>query len=77
MLDRRFVRENPDAIRAMLAYRGVDVDVDRLVVTRALVDHAPTMRRSRHQAMGRVFPVLKRACHVTFDLDVPTSGEGR
>jgi large subunit ribosomal protein L22 len=48
-----------------------NVDVDRLVVTRAVVDDAPPLKRSRHQSMGRVFPVRKRACHVTIDLDVP------
>jgi large subunit ribosomal protein L22 len=47
------------------------VDVDALVVTRAVVDDAPPLKRSRHRAMGRVFPVRKRACHVTIDLDVP------
>ena len=48
-----------------------NVDVDRLVVSRATVDDAPPMKRLRHQAMGRVFRVLKRACHVTIGLDVP------
>jgi large subunit ribosomal protein L22 len=47
-----------------------NVDVDRLVVTRAVVDDAPPLKRSRHQSMGRVFPVHKRACHVSIDLDV-------
>lgn len=47
-----------------------NVDVDHLVVLRAVVDDAPPMKRSRHQAMGRVFRVLKRACHVTIDLDL-------
>jgi large subunit ribosomal protein L22 len=48
-----------------------NVDVDRLVVARAVVDEAPPLKRSRHQSMGRVFPVRKRACHVTIDLDIP------
>jgi len=48
-----------------------NVDVDALVVARAVVDEAPPLKRSRHQAMGRVFPIRKRACHVTIDLDVP------
>ena len=48
-----------------------NVDVDRLFVSRATVDEAPPLKRSRHQAMGRVFRVLKRACHVSIDLDVP------
>jgi large subunit ribosomal protein L22 len=45
------------------------VDVDRLVVARATVDEAPPMKRSRHTSMGRVFRVLKRACHITIALD--------
>jgi len=50
-----------------------DVDVDDLIISRAVVDDAPPMKRIRPRAMGRVFRILKRACHVTFDLDVPKS----
>jgi large subunit ribosomal protein L22 len=46
------------------------VDVDALFVSRAFVNEAPVLKRSRHVAMGRVFPIIKRACHVTIDLDV-------
>ena len=49
------------------------VDVDRLFVARAQVDNAPPMKRARAQSMGRIFPVLKRACHVTVGLDVPST----
>ena len=52
-----------------------NLDVDRLVVSRATVDDAPPMKRSRARAMGRVFRILKRACHVTIDLDI--AGEGK
>jgi len=52
------------------------VDVDRLVVARAVVGGAPPLKRSRHQSMGRVFPVLKRACHVAIDVDVAKSKQG-
>jgi len=48
------------------------VDVDQLMVARAHVDVAPSMKRARAQSMGRIFPVLKRACHVTVGLDVPS-----
>jgi len=51
--------------------RDPNVDVDRLYVARAVVDDAPSLKRSRHRAMGRVFGIIKRACHVTIDLDVP------
>lgn len=49
-----------------------NVDVDQLYVARAIVGEAPPMKRSRHRAMGRVFPVLKRSCHVAVDLDIPS-----
>ena len=52
-----------------------NVDVDQLVVSRAVVNEAPGFKRSRHQSMGRVFRVLKRACHVSIDLDVHQPGE--
>jgi large subunit ribosomal protein L22 len=48
-----------------------NVDVDRLMISRAMVDEAPPMKRARSQSMGRVFRVLKRSCHVTLDLDIP------
>ena len=47
------------------------IDVDELVVSRAMVDGAPSAKRIQHRAMGRVFQILKRSCHVTIDLDVP------
>ncbi len=56
--------------------RDPNVNVDELVVARAVVDEAPPMKRSRQRAMGRVFRVLKRACHVTIDLDGPGQGSG-
>jgi len=56
--------------------RDPNVDVDDLMVARAVVDEAPPMKRSRNRAMGRVFRVLKRACHVTIDLDGPDPEAG-
>lgn len=53
-----------------------NVDVDKLMISRAQVDDAPPMKRARSQSMGRVFRVLKRSCHVTFDLDVPVREQG-
>jgi len=46
------------------------LDVDALFVAKAAVDNAPPLKRIRHRSMGRVYQVLKRACHVTIDLDV-------
>lgn len=53
-----------------------NVDIDRLRIVRATVDDAPPMKRIRNQSMGRVFRVLKRACHVRIDLDVAPKGRG-
>ena len=45
------------------------VDVDRLYVSKIYVDEGPTDKRIQHRAMGRVFQILKRRCHVTVQLD--------
>jgi len=50
-----------------------NVDVDRLFVRNAQVDGAPPLKRARAQSMGRIFPILKRSCHVTVGLDVPAA----
>lgn len=50
------------------------VDPDQLLVARAYVDAGPITKRSRHRAMGRVFRILKRSCHVTLELDTRESG---
>jgi large subunit ribosomal protein L22 len=71
---RRVARDVEKLVRSALAnaqQKDPGVDVDRLMVSRAFVDEAPPMKRSRNRAMGRVFPILKRACHVTIDLDAP------
>lgn len=41
------------------------VDVDRLVVRRFLVDQGPTMRRFMPRAMGRATRLNKKTSHVT------------
>jgi len=66
-------RDVEKLVRSALAnaqQKDPNIDVDRLVISRALVDEAPAMKRARAQSMGRIFRVLKRACHVTIDLDV-------
>jgi large subunit ribosomal protein L22 len=53
-----------------------NLDVDRLVVARALVDEAPSAKRARAQSMGRIYRVLKRACHVRIELDLAAKQAG-
>lgn len=70
---KRAAKDLEKLVRSALAnaqQKDPGVDVDRVFVGRALVDEAPAMKRSRHRSMGRVYRILKRACHVTIDLDV-------
>jgi len=57
-------------------HKDPNLDVDDLFVSRALVDEGPVLKRIRHRAMGRVFQIQKRSCHVTIDLDVPGNDGG-
>lgn len=44
------------------------IDVDDLVISKAVVDEGPTMKRIRPRAMGRAFRILKRFNHITIEL---------
>jgi large subunit ribosomal protein L22 len=44
------------------------VDVDDLVISRAVIDKGPAMKRIRPRAMGRAFRILKRFNHITIEL---------
>lgn len=44
------------------------IDVDDLVISRAVVDEGPTMKRIQPRAMGRAFRIMKRFCHITIEL---------
>ena len=53
MLDRRFIRENPEAVKAAVQVKGIDLDVDELLrldtISRDLqreLDEAQTRRKS-------------------------------
>lgn len=49
--------------------RDEQVDIDKLYVSEAFVDVAPSLKRIRAQPMGRAFRILKRQSHVTLKLD--------
>jgi large subunit ribosomal protein L22 len=49
------------------------VDVDDLIVSKAVVDEGPSMKRIRPRAMGRAFRVVKRFNHVTIELSTSES----
>jgi large subunit ribosomal protein L22 len=45
-----------------------ELDADDLVVTAAIVDEGPTLKRFRPRAMGRAYRVRKRTSHITIVL---------
>ena len=80
---KKVARDVEKLVKSALAnaqQKDAKVDVDSLVVSRATVDDAPPMKRIQHRSMGRVYRILKRACHVVIDLDLPgaagASGRG-
>jgi len=46
------------------------VSEDNLLVTEVLVGPAPTYKRHKFGARGRLKPILKRNCHITIKLEV-------
>jgi len=50
------------------AEKGVDVDVDRLYVKRAVANDGPRMKRIRPAPMGRAFRYVRRIAHIEIAL---------
>jgi large subunit ribosomal protein L22 len=71
----RAIKKVVDSAVANAQVKDPKLDVDELVVTKAVVDEGPHMKRIRHRSMGRVYTILKRTCHVTIGLDVKGGGE--
>jgi large subunit ribosomal protein L22 len=50
-----------------------DLDPDDLVVTSAVVDEGPTLKRFQPRAMGRAYRIRKRTSHITIILGTSRS----
>ena len=50
------------------AAKNSGVDIDSLYLSRVLVNDGPIMKRFRPRAMGRGNKILKRSCHVLFEV---------
>ena len=50
------------------AEKGLDVDVDRLIVTRAIANDGPRMKRIRPAPMGRAYRYQRRISHIEIAL---------
>lgn len=53
---------------ANLEQKAPGLDTGRLVVRTVTVDPGPSQKRFRAASMGRVFPRLRRTCHVTVEV---------
>ncbi len=51
------------------------IDVDNLYISTAFVNAGPMEKRIRHRAMGRIYRILKRSCHLTIHLDEKEKGK--
>ena len=74
MLDRRFIRENPDAVKAAVRVKGIDLDVDELLDldarTRKLqhdVDQAQTRRKGISKEFGKADEARRAALKAESD----------
>ncbi len=58
--------------------KGLDIDVDRLFVTRAIANDGPRMKRIRPAPMGRAYRYQRRISHIELALaeKVATNGKG-
>ncbi len=59
------------------AEKGLDVDVDRLIVARAVANDGPRMKRIRPAPMGRAYRYQRRISHIEIALTEKASGRGK
>ena len=59
------------------AEKGLDVDVDRLYVKRAIANDGPRMKRIRPAPMGRAYRYQRRIAHLEIALEEKASGDGK
>ncbi len=59
------------------AEKGLDVDVDRLYVKRAIANDGPRMKRIRPAPMGRAYRYQRRISHLEIAVEEKVSGNGK
>jgi large subunit ribosomal protein L22 len=59
------------------AEKGLDVDVDRLYVKRAIANDGPRMKRIRPAPMGRAYRYQRRISHLEIALEEKASANGK
>ncbi len=59
------------------AEKGLDVDVDRLIVARAVANDGPRMKRIRPAPMGRAYRYQRRISHIEIALAEKATPNGK
>ncbi len=59
------------------AEKGLDIDVDRLFVTRAIANDGPRMKRIRPAPMGRAYRYQRRIAHIEIALAEKAAANGK
>ena len=59
------------------AEKGLDVDVDRLIVKRAIANDGPRMKRIRPAPMGRAYRYQRRISHIEIALAEKAGANGK
>jgi large subunit ribosomal protein L22 len=54
-----------------------NLDADTLIVSRAVVDEGPTLKRFRPRAHGRAYRIRKRTSHITIEVESIISNPNR
>ncbi|HLI64513.1 MAG TPA: 50S ribosomal protein L22 [Terriglobales bacterium] len=57
--------------------KGLDIDVDRLYVTRAIANDGPRMKRIRPAPMGRAYRYQRRIAHIELALAEKVASNGK
>ncbi|MDQ4119331.1 MAG: 50S ribosomal protein L22 [Actinomycetota bacterium] len=57
------------ASAAANAENNLDLDPETLVISTAMVDEGPTLKRIRPRAQGRAYRIRKRTSHITIEVE--------
>jgi len=55
------------------AENNLGMDPSSLIITSAIADMGPTMKRFRPRAQGRAFAIKKQTCHISIAVAAPTN----
>jgi len=64
----KLVRSAVENANYLSSEKGVDVDVDKLYVRRAVANDGPRMKRIRPAPMGRAYRYVRRIAHIEIEL---------